>query len=116
GSLVPLFNPNSTNTTTALLVQPDGKIVVAGSGIGFTTGNSIARFNPNGSRDTAFHPAANNSVNCLALQSDGKILVGGAFTMLAGQSRFYLGRLNTNGTLDAGFHPLVTGTPYLYTS
>jgi hypothetical protein len=31
--------------------------------------------------------------------------VGGWFTMLGGQSRYYLGRLNADGTLDTGFNP-----------
>jgi hypothetical protein len=42
----------------------------------------------------------------LALQADGKVLVGGAFTNLAGQTCFYLGRLNADGTLDGAFNPI----------
>ncbi|HEY9172910.1 MAG TPA: immunoglobulin domain-containing protein [Verrucomicrobiae bacterium] len=41
----------------------------------------------------------------LAVQPDGKILVAGQFTMLAGQTRKWIGRLNPDGTLDSNFTP-----------
>ena len=93
------FNPEPGGPSTSslrvssLLVQPDGKIVIAG---GFETlsGRSctnIGRVHPDGSVDGFFNPGANQDVRCLALQSDGKILVAGDFSRLGGQSRNGLG-------------------------
>jgi hypothetical protein len=50
--------------------------------------------NSNGTWDTNFTAGADSVVRAVAIQPDGKILVGGDFTVLAGQSRSYIGRLN----------------------
>jgi hypothetical protein len=91
------------------IVQPDGKIIIAGSfniynGI---TRNYIARLNPDGTLDTGFDPGvgASSSISALALQPDGKIVVGGRFTSYNGVLRKYIARLNSNGTLDLNFDP-----------
>src|SRR4051794_28923165 len=78
------FDPNANSTIFAVVVQPDGKMVIGGN---FTTlapnggsvvqRNYIARLNPDGTLDTAFNPNANATVYSIALQPDGKILVGG---------------------------------------
>lgn len=82
-------------TVKALLVQPDGKIVLGGS-IGTYNGdpscpNSLARLNDNGTLDTTFNPGGlgfsggtyssfySPEVDALALQPNGSILVGGSF-------------------------------------
>jgi uncharacterized delta-60 repeat protein len=89
----------------ALVVQPDGKVLVGGSfqRLGGRSCTNLARLNANGSWDTTFRGWANSTVFALALQADGKILVAGAFTTLGGQSRASLGRLLTDGTVDASF-------------
>ncbi|HEX6287719.1 MAG TPA: cohesin domain-containing protein [Herpetosiphonaceae bacterium] len=110
GSLDPAFNATGgiNGRVFDLVVQPDGKVVVGGS---FTTINGvgrsyIARFNTDGSLDTAFAPiGANNEIYELALQTDGKILVGGAFTSINGVSRNRIARLNADGTTDTAFAP-----------
>jgi uncharacterized delta-60 repeat protein len=103
------FNPGAyTNSTVfSLALQPDGKILVAGffMTLGGQMSSCIARFNADGTVDTAFNSAASTEAYALALQADGKIVVGGFFTTLGGQSRSYLGRLNADGTVDSGFNP-----------
>lgn len=98
------IGPNGS--VSAVVVQPDGKIVVAGD---FTNlkepRERIARLNPDGSLDQTFDPGADAYVNVLALQPDGKILVGGAFTTLGGQPRNRIARVNPDGSLDATFNP-----------
>jgi len=94
----------------ALAVQPDGKILVGGdfTTLGGKPRTSLGRLNADGTVDDSFVPQVGGDipiVYALALQSDGKIIVSGGFTMLAGQTRNYIGRLNTNGTLDTGFNP-----------
>jgi uncharacterized delta-60 repeat protein len=91
------------------VLQPDGKIVVAGYG---SEGSVIARYNANGSVDTSF---ANNGIfstesgffvgSGIALQPDGKIVgfgnasIGGS----SNNSEFAVARLNPNGSPDASF-------------
>ena len=65
-----------------LALQPDGKIVVAGSGPQFP----VARLQPNGALDTTFGSGGKAQIdfddgpeaNSLALQPDGKIVVAGS--------------------------------------
>lgn len=88
-----------------MLIQPDGKIVVAG-----TDNNSmlfVARFNLDGGLDTGFatngriaSSAYNVFVARLARQSDGKLII--AASGLPGGT-LKLIRFNTNGTSDGGF-------------
>lgn len=72
----------------AVVLQPDGKIVVAGTANMGSTGSdfALARYNSNGSLDTSFHSDGRvttdfNSIYdngyALALQQDGKIIVAG---------------------------------------
>ena len=103
------FNPGSgpAGQVNALLVQPDGKILVGGD---FLTFNSsarvrIARLNSNGSLEGTgtFNPGTgvDGPINTLALQADGKILMGGTFANVNGQSRSRLARLQANGNLES---------------
>jgi len=90
-----------------LTLQPDGKILIAGS---FTCvagqpRNRIARLNPDGTLDASFNPGADYYVYSLGLQANGKILVGGLFWSLAGKTCYYVGRLNPDGTFDTTFNP-----------
>jgi uncharacterized delta-60 repeat protein len=98
----------------ALAVQPDGKIVVAGSteesGRPFFNDFAVARLNPQGALDTSFglggwsqldfgpHEAA----KALALQPDGKIVVAGS-TRTSQASEIAVARLTPEGTLDTSF-------------
>ena len=109
GSLDGTFRTAGTglnNSVKALLVQPDGKIIVGGS---FTSFNGVAagnllRLDANGALDTTFNSGgigANIYVDTLALQPDGKIWVAGFFSQFNGATANYFVRLNSNGTLDS---------------
>ncbi len=91
------------------LVQPDGKIVLAGcfDAIWDEIRESIGRLNSDGTLDTNFNPGTECTVDALALQTDGKMLVAGSFTRLGGGARSCIGRLYANGTLDPSFIPEV---------
>jgi uncharacterized delta-60 repeat protein len=111
------FDPNANSfSVRAIVVQPDGKILIGGD---FTTlspnggpavaRNCLARFNPDGTLDTAFNPNANAVVYSIALQADGKILVGGLFSNIGGQPRNRIARLDpTTGAVDS-FDPNAGG-------
>ena len=90
----------------ALVLQPDGKIVVAGE-VGTTLFDfSLIRYNHDGSLDTGFGTNGiqrtdfgdYDSAEALAVQSDGKIVAAGA-----SGDRFAVARYTTNGTLDTSF-------------
>ncbi len=97
------FDPNANGAVRAVVVQPDGKILFGGdfTTIGGFTRNRIARFNPDGTLDTAFDPNADGTVYAIAIQSDGMIVAGGFFTNIGGQPRNRIARLDaTTGAPD----------------
>ncbi len=108
--------PNSREQGGPVLLQPDGKIVVAGysdtqqfSDADF----ALARYNPNGSLDTTFDfdgKVTSNvavigqpsSAQAVAVQSNGKIIVAG-YGKNTQNNDFVLVRYNDNGSLDTSF-------------
>lgn len=109
--LAPLDLSLTGSQVNAMVQQPDGKMIIAGTFtqiLGATRGH-VARLNADGTLDTAFDPNANGTVNAVALQPDGKILLGGAFTSLrpngasTGTTRYYIARVNADGSLDSTF-------------
>ncbi len=104
------FNPGSgpNGQVHSIAVQPDGKVIVAGT---FTTFNGIsrprvARLNADGSLDTSFDPGtgADMAVRACAVRPDGKILIGGDFTAYDGTAAGHLVQLNADGSVDASFN------------
>jgi uncharacterized delta-60 repeat protein len=112
----PVVNTFGQNTVQAVVVAPDGGILITGSFDQFDGVNvsDVVRLLPDGTRDTGFGPVfATNSSGGFALgpgrpavQPDGKIIIVGSFRRVNGQN-YPLGvaRLNPNGSLDAGFQP-----------
>lgn len=109
---------SSLNLAFATVMQPDGKIVVAGqcrNGVG-NYDFCLARYLPNGALDTSFNTtgkiittigSSGDSVSSMALQPDGKIVVvGSCYNGINNQ--FCLARYLPNGTLDTSFNG--TGT------
>jgi uncharacterized delta-60 repeat protein len=105
---------NFRNSDGSLIIQANGKILVAG-----TTSIDVndelqdlvvARFNPNGSLDTTFDGTGvvitdlgkKENANGLALQSDGKVILTGR-TYDADTSDVLVARYNVDGTLDQSF-------------
>ena len=122
GSLDTSFGTNgkviiqSVQSASSVVIQPDGKIVVAGYYFVFlsATGRdfALARFNTNGSLDTTFdgdgvvttHFGDFDGALSVALQADGKIIAAG-WTHNQGvfDFDFALARYNPNGSLDTSF-------------
>ncbi|MBK9422381.1 MAG: T9SS type A sorting domain-containing protein [Flavobacteriales bacterium] len=114
GANDPTFNrtkiASAWNSVSAMVVQPDGKILVAGlflSNNGQALRKNIARLNSDGSVDASFYPGSgtDDAIQAMTLQPDGKILIGGRFQSFNGTPRSYLARLNSDGSLDSGFDP-----------
>jgi uncharacterized delta-60 repeat protein len=109
GSFAPA--PGPADDVFALLIQPDGKILVGGefqglgAGAAFVTRPGVARYNADGSLDTGFvtTTGVDAGVYALAVQADGKILVGGGFSSSDTPARRYLARLQADGSLDTAF-------------
>lgn len=91
------------------IVQPDGKVVGAG-----TTGNraTVARLTAKGSLDPAFGvggiaivPLAGDAdAAAVALQPDGRIVVAGiTYTEFHDHSMVFIARLNRDGTVDESY-------------
>jgi uncharacterized delta-60 repeat protein len=98
------FNGNLSGSANAVLPQPDGSLIVAGSL------SAIIRFNPNGVYDTTFAVTANGTVNCLSAQPNGSVLAAGSFNSINGTLRNRLARLDAFGQLDPTFNPNASGT------
>lgn len=105
----------STHEAFGMTIQPDNKIIVAGS-IYMGSGNddiAIVRYNSNGSLDNSFGSngiinvdfnGKNDAASSIVLQSDGKIIVvGSAQNSSNNNSDIAVIRLNSNGTLDNSF-------------
>jgi uncharacterized delta-60 repeat protein len=119
----------STDHATALALQSDGKILVAGIAIPTGTGQqstpaALVRYRSDGTLDTSFSgdgiatavadPShlAGAWAQAMAVQSDGKILLAGnaEFADVPGLSNtFLLMRFNGDGSLDTAFGPSGTG-------
>jgi uncharacterized delta-60 repeat protein len=119
GSLTTSFG-GTFAVASAIMVQPDGKIVVAGtadfnprvpgSGLDF----ALARYTANGNLDASFGDAGKivfdffgsfDQANAAALQPDGKIIVAGSasYDSFNQNIGFALTRFNPDGTTDFGF-------------
>ena len=104
------------DSSYALALQSDGRIVVAGScGMGATGWDvCLARYNVNGSLDPTFDidgrvttatgaAAATDVAYGVAVQADGKIVTAGHCQMGASSDDLCLARYLTNGSLDPTF-------------
>jgi uncharacterized delta-60 repeat protein len=119
GALTTSFG-GSFAAVSAVMVQPDGKIVVAGtvdfnpdlpgSGLDF----ALARYNPSGTLDGSFGKGGKvvfdffgsfDQANGAVLQPDGKIIVVGSASYDSNNRDigFALARFNTDGSIDFGF-------------
>src|SRR5262249_9600003 len=124
GSLDTSFGIGGTLTTdlgnyeagSAMVLQPDGKIVVGGlTYVGVYGTNAaflLVRYNPDGSIDSTFGSGGAVitliGVYCglhdIALQPDGKIVaVGSAYRTGFSTQDFAVARYNPDGSLDASF-------------
>jgi uncharacterized delta-60 repeat protein len=111
--------PGLAAVASSVVVQPDGKIVVAGGAFPlftFAGDFKVARYNPNGSLDTSFgdggivtttFPEGSYAFD-VALQTDGKIIAAGTVFVdfdpgESSNTDFALARYNPDGTPDATF-------------
>jgi len=103
GKVVTDFGARSRSSAQAVAIQPNGKIVVAGSTFRGTKMNlAVARYNVDGSLDRPFGRGGRvtevgerfSEASALVIQSDGKLVVAGTGG---------LARYDADGELDPGF-------------
>ncbi|MBK6832719.1 MAG: delta-60 repeat domain-containing protein [Flavobacteriales bacterium] len=117
GSVDPSFDTgsgfNNFNWVRALVLQPDGRMVLAGEFSSFdgVSRHNIVRVEPDGSLDASFDPGDgfDLEVRSLVLQPDGRIIVAGNFNTYNGSNCKNIVRLYPDGSIDPSFD---TGTGF----
>ena len=107
GKVLTPFGPPDQSAATAVVVQPDGRIIAVGS-TGWPWAIAVARYNRGGSLDTSFGgtgkvttiPAGATFAyaSSAAIQQDGRIVVGGVSDLGCTVVRY-----NGDGSLDTTF-------------
>ena len=119
GGIVTTTFPGDGSYAFALALQPDGKIIAAGTDFfDFNPGDmsdtdfALARYNPDGSLDTTFGNGGTvttdflgheDDVYSVLIQSDGKIVAVGSANSPIDYYDFAVARYLANGTLDTTF-------------
>jgi uncharacterized delta-60 repeat protein len=106
---------NNLDQANAAVLQPDGKIVAAGTTIarnGLDQFFALTRYNTDGTLDTGFGRSGLATVDfgsffqiarSLHLQSDGKLVAVGYADTESSDSDFLVTRLKSNGRIDQSF-------------
>jgi uncharacterized delta-60 repeat protein len=117
GKVVTGFGQYGSGGAGSVAIQPDGKIVVAGSAGDIFGPIAVARYLSNGKLDQTFSDNGRATVNIaggeeaatgVAIQSNGRIVVAGYAGIPhefgdEGTGGFALARFRSNGTLDTSF-------------
>jgi uncharacterized delta-60 repeat protein len=109
-----LYGRGVNGSVSAIAVQSDGKILIAGDFSEYNRNNpdvpnGIIRLNEDGFPDATFNEGragvdlGHGSVSAIVLQPKGKVLIIGSFDMYNGTAVRRVARLNSSGTLDTSF-------------
>jgi uncharacterized delta-60 repeat protein len=104
----------STSIANAVVIQPDGKIVLAGTALDAHNEFAIARLNPEGALDGSFGSSGTTTFPSyiggawgLTLQRDGKLVLAGQTdymgSRVSGAQQFMAARVSANGSPDSTF-------------
>ena len=113
GKVFTNFDNNDFDAADEVIMQPDGKIIAAGTTNVNGDDYAVARYHPDGSRDASFGGGdgianvdffgGQDHGHALALQPNGKILLGGVFGAPPFNGGYGVAKLNADGTLDVSF-------------
>ena len=110
GTADPSFNLGSglNGKVYTSMLQPDGKIILAGSFTSFngTAVGRLIRINKSGTRDASFNTTSGvntNIVYAAAQQTDGKVIIVGSFTKYNTLNANRVARILADGNLDPTF-------------
>lgn len=107
-------NVNGSSEARALLVQPDGKLLIAGYAGGSSNDDDllVMRLASDGTADLTFGTGGitrtpigtgEDIANAMVLQPDGGIVVAGSSVQSVGRRDFVIARYTGSGVLDATF-------------
>ncbi|WP_018615899.1 Ig-like domain-containing protein [Segetibacter koreensis] len=116
GKIITTFRGFENNDPSSVILQNDGKIIVAGFAekeVGLSD-FAIARYKTNGILDSSFSndglqttdfDSLDNTSNSIAIQANGKIVLAGASSIhgLIARGTYCVARYNLNGSLDNTF-------------
>ena len=108
------FWADSADRASSLVLQPDGKIVAAGSTEQGDLAFALARLLPDGTLDSTFGAggrvttqvtlgSSSDAIDALNLDPDGSLVAAGYASAAVGAADFALARYRTDGTLDPTF-------------
>lgn len=110
GGIVTMAVGTSTDEATSMLLQPDGKIVIAGhSQVGTYYDFALVRCNADGSLDGSFGSGGkvivsmgprNDFCSSCALYPDGRIVIGGISYDASFNTTWQIARFTSSGVLD----------------
>lgn len=117
GKVTTSVGPAVIERAMALRIQPDGKIVIAGSATNNPNGIDFAmvRYNPNGSLDSTFDgdgrvittlSAGNDVAQAIALQPDGRVVLAG-YSDMGGYDNFAIARYEGDAPAVAAIAPVI---------
>lgn len=111
------IQPPSWDNAMCMALQPDGRILVAGTSTPPQIGGSyvlaLARYMPDGTLDPSFDSdgkvttaigTMDDALYAIAIQQDGKIVVGGSSFENGSGYLFLVARYNADGSLDSSFN------------
>lgn len=118
GLTTQVIGNNNNDQATAMRIQSDGRVVVAGTCsqmIGVTPRNQVCamRLMPNGTLDTSFGSGAgvvnypiltSSDVFGMTIQASGKLVLAGSCGQTFAKENTCAYRLNTDGSLDTSFN------------
>jgi uncharacterized delta-60 repeat protein len=110
GKVITTFSGAQVDSAASVLLQPDGKIVAAGTSGGalalarYTAGGALDSTFGSGGQVTTTFPGESASATSAALQADGKVLVAASvFNPVTFTMAFVLTRYTTGGSPDPSF-------------
>ncbi len=102
---VPIGTSGALLNIYSVVLQPDGKLILGGTGADFEGSHSgIVRVLNDGTIDNSFvadglvldiYSSTNDAIYTMLQQTDGKVIIGGSFTTYNGVSTNYLARILT---------------------
>ena len=103
----PFFVNRRIPVVHAIVVQPDGKILIGGEGFNVgTTDYFLARLMPDGSLDPAFLLIQTNAtagIDTITLLPDGRFYIGGDHGNIGAIQTRTVTRMNADGSVDTSF-------------
>jgi hypothetical protein len=112
----PIAQVLAGGAASVIALQPDGKVIVAGSfdRVRGVARQGLARLNADGTLDLAWDPKPDSPIRAIAVGAGGSVFVAGSFTHIGGLARAGLAKLSGSGAgaADGSWDPKPDGGVY----